>query len=110
MRAIWTKFVLNCSINALCATSGLRTGEIARLQPMDRMQDRVMDEAFAVVRAKGLDLGEAELRAKIKAQCWMKSNRPSILQHVEAGRCTEIDALNGALVREAQALGLTVNL
>jgi 2-dehydropantoate 2-reductase len=46
--------------------------------------------------------------AKIKAMCRKKFNRPSMLQHVTAGRRTEIDALNGALAREAEGLGIPV--
>ena len=48
------------------------------------------------------------IRSKIKTQCWYKYNEPSMLQHMKAGRRTEIDAINGALVREAEALGVPV--
>ena len=57
---------------------------------------------MAVGRAKGLELPEADLRERIKAHCWDKYSKPSMLQHLEAGRRTEIAALNGALVREAR--------
>ena len=103
---IWTKFILNSAINALCATTGLRLGEVARLPEMDALQDRVLDEAFALVRAKELPIDEAGVRATVKRQCRLKFSRPSMLQHVEAGRRTEIDAINGALVRESSKLGL----
>ena len=103
---IWTKFIVNSAINALCATTGLRLGEVARLPEMDALQDRVLDEAFALVRAKGLTLAEAEVRATIKRNCRLKFSRPSMLQHVESARRTEIDAINGALVRESRKLGL----
>ena len=49
---IWTKFIVNSAVNALCATTGLRVGEVGRLAEMDALQDRVLDEAFALVRAK----------------------------------------------------------
>lgn len=103
---IWTKFILNTAINALCATTGLRLGEVARLPEMDALQDRVLDEAFALVRAKNIPIPEDEVRAAVKAQCRRKFSRPSMLQHIEAGRRTEIDSINGALVRESRALGL----
>ena len=103
---IWTKFILNSAINALCATTGLRLGEVARLPEMDALQDRVLDEAFALAAAKNLPIAEAEVRAAVKAQCRLKFSRPSMLQHVDAGRRTEIDAINGALVRESRKLGL----
>jgi 2-dehydropantoate 2-reductase len=61
---------------------------------------------MTVTSAKGISPPTPDLPAKIKAQCKKKFNKPSMLQHVEAGRRTEIDALNGALLREAQALGV----
>jgi 2-dehydropantoate 2-reductase len=106
MAVIWEKFALNCCINALAATTGLRAGEIARLPPLDALQDRIIAEVMTVTNAKGVRLPTPDLPAKIKAQCKKKFNKPSMLQHVEAGRRTEIDALNGALLREAQALGI----
>lgn len=105
---VWSKFVLNCAGNALCASTGLRAGDIARTPELDRLQDRIIDEALALVAAKGLTLPEPDIRRTIKTMFFSKYNKPSMLQHVEAGRRTEIDALNGALVREAQALGLDV--
>jgi 2-dehydropantoate 2-reductase len=105
---IWSKFVLNCAGNALCASTGLRAGDIARTPELDALQDRIIDEALALVDAKGITLPEPDIRRTIKNMFFAKYNKPSMLQHVEGGRRTEIDALNGALVREAHALGLRV--
>ncbi|MBX6322274.1 MAG: 2-dehydropantoate 2-reductase [Rhodospirillaceae bacterium] len=103
---IWTKFVLNCAINPLCAITGLRQGDIPRTPELDLYQDRIIDEALAVVAAKGLKLADPDIRAAIKKQSFLKYNKPSMLQHIEKGRRTEIDALNGALAREGRALGV----
>jgi 2-dehydropantoate 2-reductase len=108
MAEIWSKFVHNCSVNALAAVSGLRGGEIYRTPEMSALQDRVIDEILAVVERKGVELPEADPRKKIKEHCRARYNKPSMMQHVEQGRQTEIDALNGALVREARALGIAV--
>ena len=48
------------------------------------------------------------MRKKIKEHCRVRYNKPSMMQHVERGQRTEIDALNGALVREAKTLGIAV--
>jgi 2-dehydropantoate 2-reductase len=106
MARIWTKFALNCAINALCASTGLRLGELARLPATDRLQDRVIDEILAVTAAKGLRLEYADFRATVKQHCWSKFSRPSMLQHMDAGKRTEIDALNARLVEEARMLGV----
>lgn len=108
MATIWTKFALNCCVNAICATTGLRLGEVARLPELDAFQSSVIDEVLAVVAAKGLALTDPDLRATVKSHCWRKFSKPSMLQHVEAGKRTEIDALNGALVREAEMVGVSV--
>jgi 2-dehydropantoate 2-reductase len=55
-----------------------------------------------------VELAEANPRKKIKDHCRIRYNRPSMMQHMEQGRRTEIDALNGALVREAKAVGIPV--
>jgi 2-dehydropantoate 2-reductase len=108
MAVIWEKFALNCGINAIAATTGLRGGELTRLPELDAFQDRIIAEVMAVTEAKGIHLPTPDLAAKIKAHSRKKFNKPSMLQHVEAGRRTEIDALNGALLREAAALGIAV--
>jgi 2-dehydropantoate 2-reductase len=106
MNWIWGKFVLNCGINALTAITGLRSGEIYRTPEVSALQDRVIDEIMAVVERKNLKLPEQDPRNKIKEHCRIRYNKPSMMQHIEQGRRTEIDALNGALVREARALGI----
>jgi 2-dehydropantoate 2-reductase len=106
MAHIWSKFILNCAINPLTAVTGLRSGEMFRTPEVNALQDRIIDEILAVVERKGVKLAEPDPRKKIKAHCRVRYNRPSMMQHVERGQRTEIDALNGALVREAKALGM----
>lgn len=108
MGRIWRKFVVNCAVNALAATTGLRPGEIARLPETAEFQARLLDEVMAVVAAKGVTLPGPNVADGVRAGSRKSFNRPSMLQHVDAGRRTEIDALNGALVREARALGVPV--
>jgi 2-dehydropantoate 2-reductase len=108
MSTIWTKFALNCCINAICATTGLRLGEVARLPETDAFQHRIIDEVLAVCAKRGVKLTDPDLRKTVKDHCFKKFSRPSMLQHVDAGRRTEIDALNGALVREARKVDLPV--
>ena len=106
MGFIWNKFIHNCAINPISAVTGLRGGEIARDPAADALQTRIVEEALAVVRAKGIALPEADPLGAIKAFCRIKYNKPSMLQHVEQGKLTEIDALNATVVREGRALGI----
>ncbi len=106
MSVIWSKFALNCAINAICATTGLRMAEVARLPATDRFQDLVIDEILAVTKAKGVTLTTPDLRKTVKNHCWNKFSRPSMLQHIQGGKHTEIDSLNVKLVEEGQRLGV----
>ena len=103
---VWMKFVLNAAINPVAAITGFRPGEIARSEPARRLLERALDEILAVVAAKGVRLPEADPRAAVLDHAFERYNRPSMLQHVDEGRRTEIDALNGALVAEAERLGV----
>jgi len=108
MSWIWSKFVHNCAANALAAITGLRGGEMYRTPEVNALQDRLLDEILAVVERKGIALVDPDPRKKIKAHARIRYNQPSMMQHVEQGRRTEIDSLNGAIVREARALGMAV--
>ncbi len=107
MAEIWQKFVVNCSANAVAAVTGLRSGEFVDIPDLMDYRVRVVEEVMAVLDAKGITLPDPGL---IKRICsgGRRMNRPSMLQHIRMGRKTEIDTLNGALVREAKALGIPV--
>ena len=108
MGHIWMKFVLNAAINPVSAMTGLRPGEIARVAAARELLERVLDEVLAVVAAKGVTLPVDDPRGHVLDHAWERYNRPSMLQHIEEGRRTEIDALNGALLKEAKAVGRAV--
>ena len=106
MVTIWGKFVHNCGINAICAMTNLRPGHIQDVPELEAFQTGIIDEALALVAAKGITLPDPDPLQTIKAYCAKKFHRVSMLQHLERGRMTEIDALNGYVVRESEKRGL----
>ena len=106
MVTIWGKFVHNCGINAICAITNLRPGHIREVKELDEFQSHIIEETVALVRAKGVTLPDADPLQTIKAYCAKKFHRVSMLQHLDRGRRTEIDALNGYVARESRRLGL----
>ncbi|GIS88585.1 MAG: hypothetical protein CM1200mP18_12950 [Gammaproteobacteria bacterium] len=96
---IWSKFVLNCAVNPICAITGFRTGEIGTHSAACEFQRRILDEVLEVVDARGISLVGQDPRATVEGLTDRLFNRPSMLQHMDAGLPTEIDALNGAVVK-----------
>ena len=103
---IWAKFIHNCGINAICALTGLRPGQIQEVPELDEFQTRVIEETVALVRAKGVPLVEADPLRAIKEYCSHKFHRPSMMQHLGRGQQTEVDALNGYVARESRRMGI----
>src|SRR5581483_948083 len=104
---IWGKFIYNCAINAVCGITGLRPGDIQQSPDLDRFQTHIVDEVVALVNAKGIRVPDADPLKKIKEFYAKKFHRVSMLQHLDRHRLTEVDALNGYVVRESQKLGLS---
>lgn len=103
---IWAKFVYNCGINAICALTGLRPGHIQDVPDLDQFQSAIIEEAVALVHAKGISLPDSDPKTVIKEYCSHKFHRPSMMQHIERGQQTEIDSLNGFVASESRRLGL----
>jgi 2-dehydropantoate 2-reductase len=69
-----------------------------------------VDEGKAVARAAGPGIAEDPWEMNVHATRRGSAHRPSMLEDVEAGRPTEVESINGALVREAERLGVEVPL
>jgi 2-dehydropantoate 2-reductase len=106
LATIWGKFVHNCAINAVCAITGLRPGHIREVPAVDEFQTHIIEETVALAKAKGITLPDPDPVATIKAYCATKFHRVSMVQHLDRGRLTEIDSLNGYVVREGGKIGL----
>ncbi len=103
---IWAKFVLNCSIDPLCAIADLRPGHIREVEAFDEFQSKIIEEVLALIEAKGVVLADPDPLATIKAYSAKKFHRVSMQQHLLRARPTEIDSLNGYVARESERLGL----
>jgi 2-dehydropantoate 2-reductase len=108
---VWKKLVLNCATLPTAALSRLTTGALGEPGPMLDLCDDLAREAVAVAHALGLDLDAEERVATINDLLARGgAGKASMLQDVEAGRRTEIDTINGAVVREASRNGVDVPL
>ncbi len=107
--AYWSKVLVNVGINPITALTRLRNGELLDDPEIKGVMRRAVEEAIEVAEALGIDLGYGDHVERVYDVARATAmNRSSMLQDVERGRRTEIDALNGAVVRLAKGLGVNV--
>jgi 2-dehydropantoate 2-reductase len=107
-RLVWEKFLINIGINALAAVTGLKNGQLLDHPETLMLMEAMVSEAVEVARKKGISI-EGNPIEKVKAVAEAtRTNRCSMGQDLDNRRRTEIDAINGALVREAERLGMAV--
>ena len=107
-RALWSKLVLNCAYNPLSALTQLSYGEIVQSPdlPVAQVMDDVVRECLAVARASGVELPESLYDSVRQLAASMPTQTSSTAQDLARGRRSEIDHLNGYIVRRGAALGL----
>lgn len=105
-REVWRKALVNAAINPVTAVRGVTNGELlnepARMEALE-----LLGEALAVARAAGFGFTSEELTRDFERVVRATaSNRSSMLQDLDRGRSTEIDAISGEILREAARHGL----
>jgi 2-dehydropantoate 2-reductase len=106
---IWSKLIVNVGINALTALLGLPNGRLPDLEQARVLMAELVAEAAAVASALGIRLTFADpLESVLQVARRTAANRSSMLQDFDRNRPTEIDMINGAVVREAEKLGIPV--
>lgn len=106
---LWAKVVLNASINPLAALAGVPNGRLVRERWLREAVEIVSREAVTAARAEGAKLDPAEiLHRTLLVARRTAANRSSMLQDLDAGRRTEIDAITGAVVAAAERRRLEV--
>ncbi len=110
--AQWRKLIFNAASNAIAALTGFTHGRIAEFPPTRELAWSVMAEGRAVSDAQGivLDMSPEELFDHAARKDVAYGHKPSMLQDVEAGRETEIDFLNGAIVAFGDRYGVDAPL
>ncbi len=107
-RVVWNKLFINAGLNAVAALTGLKNGQLLDYPETLRLMDALVSEAVEVARKKGIPI-EGNPLEKVKAVVEAtRENRCSMGQDFDHRRRTEIDAINGAVVREAESLGIAV--
>jgi 2-dehydropantoate 2-reductase len=107
LEAIWDKAVFNSAMNPLCALTRQTPGFFLGNEEGGALISALVEEGVAAARASGVPIEAAPIHALTKAVMTDHADhKPSMLQDIEAGRRTEIDAISGAIAEAARHKGV----
>jgi 2-dehydropantoate 2-reductase len=103
---LWSKLVINCAFNALSAVAGISYGPMLEVKGTRDVVDSAVREAIAVARASGVSLPENLIGHIMNIPANMPNQKSSTAQDLMRGKPSEIDFLNGHVVRKGAELGI----
>lgn len=104
--ALWAKLILNCAYNALSAISQLPYGRLVQAPGVEAVMHDAVRECLEVARASAVTLPDDVWGAVQRIAQTMPDQFSSTAQDLALGRRSEIDFLNGHVVRQGEALGV----
>jgi 2-dehydropantoate 2-reductase len=105
---IWGKLLINIGINAITALTGIKNGQILDLEVTRELSRAAVEEAAAVAQAQEIEIRKDAADHVFQVAAATAANRSSMGQDVDHRRPTEIKAINGFVVCEAERLGISV--
>lgn len=106
--ALWAKLILNCVYNALSAITQLPYGRLVRGEGVEAVMRDIVAECLAVAQADGVILPADIALAVSRIAETMPAQTSSTAQDLARRKRSEIDHLNGLIVRRGDALGIAV--
>jgi 2-dehydropantoate 2-reductase len=104
--ALWAKLILNCVYNALSGITQLPYGRLVKGAGVTTVMRDLVEECLAVAQADGVTIpGDIDAAVRKIAET-MPSQYSSTAQDLARGKRSEIDHLNGLIVRRGEALGV----
>ncbi|RMX06390.1 ketopantoate reductase family protein [Corticibacter populi] len=102
----WQKLIINCAYNALSAVAQVNYGQLVQTEGVARLMQDVVDECLAVAAAQGLALTHPGMDAVLGLARGMAGQHSSTAQDLARGKPTEIEYINGHIVRLGERLGV----
>jgi 2-dehydropantoate 2-reductase len=112
--AQWSKLIFNATVNGVAALTGLphvaRFADEDEVWSLGRLVHGLVDEGKAVAAASGVELHDDPWEMNVLATKRGSAHYPSMLEDVTGERPTEVELINGSLVRAGEAAGVPVPL
>ena len=107
---VWGKLVINAAINPLTAVLGVKNGELLENQYSRKLMKLITIESAGVASALGIELPYSDSVETVEAVAHKTaSNYSSMYIDINRGGLTEIDAINGAIVRVGEDIGVPID-
>jgi 2-dehydropantoate 2-reductase len=107
MADLWSKLLINCVLNAISGLTQTSYGQLAGVDGIQTTQSALVREVLAVALADGIALDEATaMQAVALIYKTMAGQKSSTAQDMARQKISEIDHLNGFVLRRGQALGV----
>jgi 2-dehydropantoate 2-reductase len=103
---LWAKLILNCAYNAVSAIAQLPYGKTVQGEGIQYVMRDVVAECLAVAQAQGVQVAGDVHASVAKLAASMPSQFSSTAQDLARGKPTEIDYLNGLIVKRGEVLGV----
>jgi 2-dehydropantoate 2-reductase len=103
---VWRKTVLNACMNPICAVTGMTMVEIINDPITFNLVDALIKEGIAVARTNEFSLGSNYYPYAINYIKNAGAHKPSMLQDIEANRRTEVDYINGKIMKYGLQAGI----
>ena len=108
-RSVYWKWMINIGTNQVSAATGATYGVLQTNKESQDVMDAAMMETVKVAQAEGIDLREEDVKNWYPVLYGLgKDGKTSMLQDVEAGRKTEVEAFSGKLIELAEKHGISV--
>ena len=105
-KTLWSKLIINCAFNALSAVAGISYGPMLEVEGTRDVVICAVQEATAVARASGVSIPDDLLAHILNIPSIMPNQMSSTAQDLARGKPSEIDFLNGYVVRKGAELGI----
>ena len=103
---LWSKLVINCAFNALSAVAGISYGPMLEVSGTRDVVTRTVQEAISVAHACGVSIPDDLLAHILNIPTIMPEQKSSTAQDLARGKPSEIDFLNGYVVRKGAEFGI----
>jgi 2-dehydropantoate 2-reductase len=103
---VWKKMVMKCTMASICAVTDRTIKEALDFPPTREIADACFNEALAVAKAKGYDIGEDYMHQAVGYLAKVGVHRDSMCQDIANKTPTEIDFLGGKVVEYAREEGV----